>query len=90
MSRPPVRTLRANGLKATREQVLDWIADLEPEPVEWWDMAFRVREYTGMGKRLEHFLGLVYLQDAASMVPPLVLGPEPGEQVLDLAAAPGS
>jgi 16S rRNA (cytosine1407-C5)-methyltransferase len=34
--------------------------------------------------------GKIYIQSLASMVPPLVLGPLPGERVLDLTAAPGS
>ncbi|MEK7623631.1 MAG: RsmB/NOP family class I SAM-dependent RNA methyltransferase [Patescibacteria group bacterium] len=34
--------------------------------------------------------GKIYIQSLASMVPPLVLGPKPGETVLDLTAAPGS
>ena len=33
--------------------------------------------------------GDIYVQDYSSMVPPVVLGPRPGEEVLDLAAAPG-
>jgi len=46
--------------------------------------------FPSLGKRIEHFIGLIYVQEAASMVPPLVLGPQPGERVLDIAAAPGS
>ncbi len=34
--------------------------------------------------------GRVYLQSVSSMIPALVLGPRPGERVLDIAAAPGS
>lgn len=90
LSRPSPRTLRVNTLKATREQVLDWTRDLSPRPLPWWDLAFEVRYLPGLGKRLDHFIGLYYLQDASSMVPPLVLGPRPGETVLDIAAAPGS
>jgi NOL1/NOP2/sun family putative RNA methylase len=50
----------------------------------------QIRSSPSLGKRLEHFLGLIYVQEAASMAPPLVLGPQPGERVLDIAAAPGS
>ena len=32
----------------------------------------------------------IYVQNLASMVPPIALDPQPGERVLDLAAAPGS
>ena len=34
--------------------------------------------------------GYIYLQSLSSMVPPLVLNPKEGENVLDLTAAPGS
>lgn len=34
--------------------------------------------------------GAIYLQNPASMLPPLVLGPTAADRVLDLAAAPGS
>ncbi|MBT4824293.1 RsmB/NOP family class I SAM-dependent RNA methyltransferase [Candidatus Woesearchaeota archaeon] len=37
-----------------------------------------------------HMLGYFYIQEAASMIPPLVLDPKPGEMVLDLCASPGS
>ena len=43
-----------------------------------------------IGNTLEFQLGYYYSQEAASMIPPLVLDPKPGEIVLDLAAAPGS
>ena len=43
-----------------------------------------------IGKSLSHFIGHVYVQDIASMIPPLVLDPQPGEWVLDMSAAPGS
>ena len=33
--------------------------------------------------------GFIYIQDRSSMLPPLVLDPEPGEAVLDMCAAPG-
>lgn len=34
--------------------------------------------------------GRIYIQNVSSMIPPLVLNPKEGEQILDLAAAPGS
>jgi NOL1/NOP2/sun family putative RNA methylase len=37
----------------------------------------------------EHWLGLVYVQQASTGVAAPQLGPRPGEQVLDLCAAPG-
>jgi len=48
------------------------------------------RQLRPIGKSLSHFLGHIYIQDLASMLPPLILGPRPGDSVLDLCAAPGS
>jgi len=43
-----------------------------------------------LGRSMEHLLGYYYIQEIASMLPVLTLKPQPGELVLDLAAAPGS
>ncbi len=106
MQRPLRRTFRVNTLKVTRGQVLELMADLKPEPLPWFELGFGLPEngdspperedarysphFPSIGKRIEHFIGLIYVQEAASMVPPLVLDPQPGERVLDIAAAPGS
>jgi len=90
MTRPVPTTVRVNTLKAVRDEALARLADLALEPLPWSNLAFRLGDGAAIGRRLEHFVGLVYVQDAASMVPPLLLGPEPGETVLDIAAAPGS
>lgn len=90
MQRPLRRTFRVNTLKATRGQVMELMAGLNPEPLPWFDLGFSLAQGEGLGKRIEHFIGLIYVQEAASMAPPLVLQPQPGERVLDIAAAPGS
>ncbi|MGH1364500.1 MAG: NOL1/NOP2/sun family putative RNA methylase [Calditrichia bacterium] len=43
-----------------------------------------------VGRSLSHFLGHIYIQDIASMIPPIALDPQPGDWVLDMSAAPGS
>ena len=43
-----------------------------------------------IGNVLEHQLGYIYVQEAASMIPPAVLKPKSGELILDMCAAPGS
>ncbi len=43
-----------------------------------------------LGNSKEHLLGYFYVQEISSMLPMLVLRPEPGEFVLDLCASPGS
>lgn len=43
-----------------------------------------------LGNALEHILGYYYVQEVSSMMSVIALGPQPGECILDLAAAPGS
>lgn len=90
MNRPLSRTFRVNTLKTTRERVCRLLGEFEPVPLPWFELGFSVSSGSSLGRTLAHFLGLIYVQEAASMVPPLVLGPQPGERVLDIAAAPGS
>ncbi len=61
-------------------------------PVPWCKEGFWIShpERRDVGNLLEHHLGKIYVQEAASMIPPLVLQPKPGEIILDMCAAPGS
>ena len=47
---------------------------------------------TGADTLFSEFLqtGLLYVQTASSMIPAKVLGPDAGDHVLDMCAAPGS
>lgn len=47
------------------------------------------RQAAAPGKHPYHAAGLYYLQDPAAMAAAELLAPQPGERVLDLAAAPG-
>lgn len=80
-----------NPLRAGTEATLEELRDLMPEPVPWLDGAFTVGP--SQRHRLTHSdafaAGRVYVQGLASLLAPLVLDPQPGEEILDLAAAPG-
>ncbi len=87
-------TFRINTLKTSSASLKE---RLEPqgfkiENVPWYKDAFILRK--GRQKDLEktglYTRGEIYVQGLSSMVPPLVLEPQPGEIVLDLTAAPGS
>lgn len=82
--RPERTAFRVNTLKAG----LEVGERFDAEPVPWCPTGF----YTGdeVGKSVEHFQGLIYVQEAASMVAAEVLAPDAGEVVLDLASSPGS
>lgn len=61
------------------------------KPIPWCKNAYWVSgERRDVGNTIEHQLGYFYIQEAASMLPPIVLDPKPGETVLDIAASPGS
>jgi NOL1/NOP2/sun family putative RNA methylase len=90
LERPLQTVIRLNTLKGDKEEILSLLFDYQLEPIPWYDLAYRIKNDIHIGNRLEHFLGLVYSQEAASMIPPLVLEPQPYEKILDLAAAPGS
>lgn len=84
---------RVNTLLAEPDRVVEELvaAGIRPLPLSWRTDAFTVapearRPLTETAACLE---GRLYIQNPSSMVPAEVLGPEPGEWILDLAAAPG-
>src|SRR6202041_3045770 len=87
-------TFRVNTLKPSGSTMKERLEPLgfKIENVIWNKNAFILRK--GRQKDLEktelYQKGEIYVQGLSSMVPPLVLAPEPGEKVLDLTAAPGS
>lgn len=89
--KPLRKSLRVNTLKARVEEVKALLEEkgYRLHPIPWINEGFWVEGEESLGKLVEHAIGLFYIQDASSMVPPLVLQPEPGEIVLDMASAPG-
>ncbi len=87
------KSIRINTLKIT---IKDLKKRLEQQgfkltPIPWCKEGFWiVGDRTDLGNLIEHALGYFYVQESASMIPPVVLAPEEHEVVLDVAAAPGS
>lgn len=99
------RSIRVNTLKGSINQTkksieakgwklkqIPWIKEgfWVTGPVEKREEGEEAKPRRDVGNLLEHHLGKIYVQEAASMIPPLVLGAKPGELVLDMCAAPGS
>ncbi len=88
------RSIRINPLLGDAEETKKDIEEKgwKLEPIPWCKEGFWIShaERRDVGNLLEHHLGKIYVQEAASMIPPLVLNPQPGEIVLDMCAAPGS
>lgn len=90
----PTRSIRVNTLKITIPELKEHLKDWELTQIPWCKEGFWVKHRTedriDIGNTVAHVLGYFYVQDASSMIPPIVLDPQPGEKVLDLCAAPGS
>ncbi len=91
---PRPTTFRVNTLAAPVREIREALVaqGFRLEPVAWYPEAFVLRE--GRLRDLQatdlYREGTIYVQSLSSMLPPLVLDPQPGETVLDLTAAPGS
>ncbi|MFQ5801599.1 MAG: RsmB/NOP family class I SAM-dependent RNA methyltransferase [Candidatus Methylomirabilales bacterium] len=88
---PPPTYLRVNTLRVGREEFRQ---EMEARgyrltPVAGIPEAFRWDGAEMPGSTLEYFRGWYQVQGLTSMLPPLILDPQPGERLLDLCAAPG-
>ena len=83
---PLRKSLRVNTLKTSIDEVKKRF-DLTQVP--WCKEGFFIKGYA-IGNTKEHFLGYIYIQEAASMIPPIVLEPKKHEVILDMCSSPGS
>jgi len=84
--KPLRKSMRVNTLKTT---VREMKKRLKLKHIPWCKKGFWL-EGEAIGNLPEHFLGYIYLQEAASMIPPEVLDPKEQDMILDLCASPGS
>ena len=86
-------TLRVNTIKSNKDEVKQELCkeNITFKDVNWYKDALiieNVREE--QIQKLEIYeQGKIYLQSLSSMIPPIILDPKPGENILDMAAAPG-
>jgi NOL1/NOP2/sun family putative RNA methylase len=89
------RSIRVNTLKITIDELKkrlerEWSLEQIPWCKEGFWIQHRKKERRDVGNLKEHSLGYFYLQEAVSMIPPIILEPKSNEIVLDMCAAPGS
>ena len=86
-------TLRVNTIKSTIEEIKQKLNEnkIKFEEVNWNKDALIIKEVREDEiKKLDIYeQGKIYLQSLSSMIPPVVLTPKEGENILDMAAAPG-
>ncbi len=85
---PAQSGLRVNTLKLPA-QAFKRISPFRLEPLPWSPAGFLIDEEQRPGLHPYHAAGLYYLQEPSAQAVAEILAPQPGERVLDLAAAPG-
>ncbi len=86
------RAIRVNTIKSSIDYVTRRLSkSWELKQVPWCKEGFWIEgNRRDIGNLIEHQMGFIYVQEPASMIPPIVLDPMPSETVLDMASAPGS
>ncbi len=93
ISQPLVNFVRINTLKIDLKSGIDQLKRLgiAVSPLPWYPAGFRVSgAHDLLPFTKEYSFGWYYIQEGGSMLPPVVLNPQPQHVVLDLCAAPGS
>ena len=91
MIQPLPVCVRINSLKTSADDLMSRLdrARLSYRRLGWYRCGLRL-DGIRPGLLIEHLMGHIHPQEESSMIPPLVLDPQPGEKVLDLCASPGS
>ncbi|MBI2499380.1 RsmB/NOP family class I SAM-dependent RNA methyltransferase [Candidatus Woesearchaeota archaeon] len=86
------KAIRINALKTTIAKTKRELSKkYRLVQIPWCKEGFWIEtERRDLGNILEHQLGHIYIQEAASMLPPIILNPRKNEIILDAAASPGS
>ena len=79
--------VRVNRLKATREQVIETLADAVPTPFAPDGVRMATGTSIETGEAFRN--GLIEVQDEGSQLVGTVVGPRPGERIVDLCAGAG-
>ncbi len=94
LAQPATTGLRVNTLKISPEGFRA-ISPFPLSSIPWSPAGFLIDPASQSdtssppGKHPYHAAGLYYLQDPSAMIAAQILAPQPGERVLDIAAAPG-
>lgn len=86
-------TIRVNTLKSDEDKIKKILKEnnIEFESVKWSKEAIIIKNADEeILKQMDIYIkGEIYMQSLSSMLPPIILKPEEGKDILDMAAAPG-
>jgi NOL1/NOP2/sun family putative RNA methylase len=87
------KSFRVNTLKSSPSEITEKFSGygFKVSQMTWYDDAF-LCDSLEVNNTIEHFCGMIYMQEIVSMLPPLMLRKEleKAKMVLDACAAPGS
>lgn len=92
MSEPAPLTLRTNRLRISREALLARLAEegaTDAAATTWSPCGITVHRIPSLNSLKSFHEGLFMVQDESSQLAGMLLDPRPGQEVLDLCAAPG-
>jgi len=86
-------TLRINTIKSNKEEVINNLKEnnITFHEIKWYKDALVIENSVEQDiQKLDIYNeGKIYLQSLSSMIPPIILNPKEGENILDMCAAPG-
>lgn len=92
-SKRRIVTLRVNTIKTDKQNVRKKLQEvgIETEDISWYEDSLIIKNAREEEiRKLDIYEnGEIYLQSLSSMLPPIILEPKAGENILDMAAAPG-
>src|SRR3989344_3459823 len=81
--KPLTKSIRINTLKISVKELKERLQGYEFKQIPWCEEGFWVKgPRTDLGNLMEHSLGYFYIQEAASMIPPIILNPNENDLVL--------
>ena len=89
---PLKQSIRVNTLKIHPEELKKRLdkKGFELETLEWISYGFKIlKEAINLGSLHEYLQGYFYIQNIVSMLPAIILDPQPDNIVIDMCAAPG-
>ncbi len=88
------RSIRVNTLKISIPKLKKRLEKWSLKQIPWCKEGFWIehkkKQRRDIGNLQEHQLGYFHVQEAASMIPPIILEPKEDEIILDMCSAPGS
>jgi NOL1/NOP2/sun family putative RNA methylase len=90
--KPLTPSIRVNTLKIKAEDLKKRLEQkrFELETIDWVSYAFTLLKGSyNIGSLHEYLQGYFYLQNVASMLPPIILDPKSNDVAIDMCAAPG-